>query len=141
MAILMSKAFKSLAGSNLVERFDYNSSRDLGFCESFIGVKQHRIPFESSERQTEGLLELVHSDVCGKISDKSIGIAQYFLTVIDNKSRYTWVYIIKTKDQVFQCFVEWKALVEKASKKKIKTLRTDNGGEYTSTQFKKYFKD
>jgi len=50
------------------------------------------------------------------------------------------VYIIKTKDQVFQCFVEWKALVEKASKKKIRTFRTDNGGEYTSSQFETYLK-
>ena len=133
MAILVSKALKSLAGGNLVERFDYNSSCDLGFCESCIGGKQHRNPFESSERQTEDLLGLVHSDVFEKISDKSIGGAQYFLTFTDDKSRYTWVYIIKTKDQVFQCFLEWKVLVEKACKKKIKTLRTDNGGEYTST--------
>ena len=37
----------------------------------------------------------------------------------DDKSRYSWVYIIKMKDQVFQYFLEWKALVEKATKKKI----------------------
>ena len=100
---------------------------------------QHRSPFDSSERQTGDLLELVHSDVCGKISDKSIGGAQYFLTFTDDKSRYSWVYIIKTKDQVFQCFL-WKALVEKATKKKVRTFRTDNGGEYTSSQFENYLK-
>ena len=55
-----------------------------------------------------------------KISDKSIGGAQYFSNVqLIDKSRYSWVYIIKTKDQVFQCFLEWKALVEKATKKKV----------------------
>ena len=124
----------------LVERFDYNSSRGLGFCESYIGGKQHRSPFDSSERQTGDLLEPVHSDVCGKISDKSIGGAQYFLTFTDDKSRYSWAYIIKTKDQVFQCFLEWKALVEKATKKKVRTFRTDNEGEYTSSQFKNYLK-
>ena len=134
------QSLKSLAGGNLVERFDYNLSGDLGFCESCIGGKQHRNPFESSERQTEDLLELVHSDVCGKISEKSIGGAQYFLTFTDDKSRYSWVYIIKTKDQVFRCFVEWKELVEKATKKSIRTFRTDNGGEYTSSQFENYLK-
>ena len=134
------QSLKSVAGGNLVERFDYNLSGDLGFCESCIGGKQHRNPFESSERQTGDLLELVHSDVCEKISDKSIGGAQYFLTCTDDKSRYSWVCIIKTKDQVFQCFVEWKALVEKATKKKIRTFRTDNGGEYTSSQFENYLK-
>lgn len=131
---------KDLANGKLVESFDYNSSRDLGFCKSCIGGKQHRSPFSHSERQTGDLLELVHSDVCGKISDKSVGGAQYFLTFTDDKSRYSWVYIIKTKDQVFQYFLEWKALVEKATKRKIRTLRTDNGGEYTSSQFADYLK-
>ena len=41
---------------------------------------------------------------------------------------------------MFDYFLEWKALVEKATKKKIRTLRTDNGGEYTSTQFQEYLK-
>ena len=50
------------------------------------------------------------------------------------------MYILKTKDQVFDCFLEWKALVEKATKKKVRTLRTDNGGEYTSTKFANYLK-
>ena len=67
---------KDLANGKLVESFDYNSSRNLGFCERCIGGKQHRSPFSNSERQTGDLLELVHSDVCGKISDKSVGGAQ-----------------------------------------------------------------
>ena len=124
----------------LVEHFEYNSSNSIGFCESCVGGKQHWTPFENSSRQTQDLLELVHSDVCGKIRKKSLGGGQYFLTFTDDKSRYSWVYILKSKDQVFECFVEWKTLVEKAAKKKVRTIRTDNGGEYTSTQFRTYLK-
>ena len=51
-----------------------------------------------------------------------------------------WVYILKTKDQVFQKFLEWKALVENGSGRKVKTFRTDNGREYTSTEFETYLK-
>ena len=131
---------KNLASGELVEQFDYNTSRSIGFCESCIGGKQHRTPFDNSSRQTSELLELIHSDVCGKISEKSVGGAQYFLTFTDDKTRYTWVYTLKTKDQVFECFLAWKALVEKATKRKVRTFRTDNGGEYTSTQFKNYLK-
>ena len=131
---------KTLANSELVEHFRYNLTKNIGFCESCIGGKQHRTPFGASERQTCDLLELVHSDVCGKISESSIGGAQYFLTFTDDKSRYSWVYMLKTKDQVFEYFLEWKSLVEKATKKKVVTLRTDNGGEYTSTQFEEYLK-
>ena len=78
---------------------------------------------------------------CGKMQEKSLGGAEYFLTFTDDKTRYMWVYILKTKDQVFNCFLQWKALVERQSKRKLKTLRTDNGEEYTSNRFEKYLKD
>jgi len=78
------QSLKSLADGNLV---NYTLSNDLGFCESCIGGKQHQNPLESSETQTRDLLELVHSDVCGKISNKFIGGAQYFLTFTGYKSR------------------------------------------------------
>ncbi len=48
--------------------------------------------------------------------------------------------MLKSKDQVFQKFMEWKALVENSSGRKLKTLRTDNGGEYTSREFTAYLK-
>ena len=129
-----------MASGELVRHLDYNSSKSIGFCETCIGGKHHRTPFDSSKTQSTELLELVHSDVCGKISEKSLGGGQYFLTFTDDKSRYSWVFILRSKDQVFDRFQEWKAQVEKSSQKKIKTIRTDNGGEYTSTKFETYQK-
>ena len=82
----------------------------------------------------------MHSDVCGKVNTKSLNGSQYFLTFIDDKTRYTWVYFLKTKDQVYEKFLEWKAMVEKSSSQKVKILRTDNGGEYTSKKFESYLK-
>ena len=49
-----------------------------------------------------------------------------------------WIYVLKHKGEVLQRFKEWKVLVEKASGRKIKTLRSDNGGEYTSAEFAAY---
>ena len=49
-------------------------------------------------------------------------------------------YILRSKDKVFEKFVEWKSLVENQSGRKLKTLRTDNGGEYTSNEFVSYLK-
>ena len=92
-----------------------------------------------SHRWSE-LLGLVHSDVCGKMNAKSLSGAEYFLTFIDDKSRYVWVYILKHKDDVFPCFLEWKGLVERSTNQKLKALRTDNGGEYMSTEFQTYLK-
>ena len=71
---------------------------------------------------------------------RSLGGAEYFLTFIDDRTHYTWVYVLKRKDEVFGCFLRWKALVEKSSGRKLKAIRTDNGGEYTSTMFEDYLK-
>ena len=137
---LSENSLQKLAKGRLVERFDYNTTNDIGFCETCVGGKHHRSRFEISKSHTKEPLELVHSDVCGKMSKKSIGGAEYFLTFTDDKIHYTWVYPLKTKDQVLDRFQEWKALVEKSSGRKLKTLRSDNGGEYTSNRFGAYLK-
>ena len=78
--------------------------------------------------------------MCGKLKDKSLIGAEYFLTFIDDKIHFTWVYVLKKKDEVFRKFREWKAMVERESGHRVKTLHTDNGGEYISTEFKEYLK-
>ena len=82
----------------------------------------------------------MHSDVSGRLEAKSLSGAEYFVTFIDDKSRYVWIYILKNKSEVFKKFLEWKYMVEKSSGEKIKTFRSDNGGEYTSKEFEDYLK-
>ena len=69
-----------------------------------------------------------------------LSVGHYFLTFIDDNTRYVWVYSSKNKSEVYEKFVEWKALVENSTEQKLKTLRTDNGGEYTSAEFTVYLK-
>jgi hypothetical protein len=71
---------------------------------------------------------------------KSLGGSSYYLIFIDNYSRKTWLYLLKTKYEVFNKFQEFKAEIENLTNKKIKMLRTDNGGEYTSKEFVAFFK-
>ena len=75
---------------------------DVSFCEACIGGKHHRFPFEASQSQTKEQLEHVHTDVCGKINEKSIGGAEYFISFTDDKTRYTWIYPMQTQDQAFE---------------------------------------
>ena len=100
--------------------------------------KHSRAKFPSSDRRGKEPLDLVHSDLCGKMNEKSLGGAQYFLSFIDDSTRYVWVYFLKSKDQVFEKFLEWKAMVEKSVGRKLKIFRTDNGGEYTSKELEGY---
>ncbi|BBG97487.1 transposable element gene [Prunus dulcis] len=108
-------------------------------CEDCIFGKQKRVSFQTSGRTPKKeRLELVHSDVWGPTTISSIGGKHYFVTFIDDHSRKVWVYFLKHKSEVFEAFKRWKAMVENETGLKIKRLRTDNGGEYEDTRFKKF---
>ena len=62
----------------------------------------------------------------------------YYVTFIDDYSRKVWTFFLKHKSEVFQKFKEWKTMVENQRGRKVRALRSDNGGEYTSTEFKEY---
>ena len=103
--------------------------------------KHHRSSFpKSGGRRATKLLEIVHSDVCGRLEAKPLSGVEYFVTFIDNKSRYVWIYILKNESEVLKKFLEWKSMMEKSSGEKIKTLHSDNGGEYSSKEFEDYLK-
>ena len=55
---------------------------------------------------------------------------RYFVSFVDDKSRYTWLTLLKSKDEAFKVFKQWKALVENRQDRKIKKLRIDNGLEF-----------
>ena len=102
-----------------------------GICKGCAKGKNTKNPFSKSETKTKGTLELIHSDVCGLMSTSLSGF-EYYITFIDDYSIKTWIYFLKAKSEVFEKFKEFKALIENLSDKRIKTLRSDNGGEYTS---------
>lgn len=106
----------------------------LPFCEQCVISKQHRLKFSTSSSRSRGILELIHSDVW-QAPVTSLGGAKYFVSLIDDYSRRCWVYPIKRKGDVFEVFKVFKARVELESGKKIKCLRTDNGGEFANDAF------
>ena len=107
----------------------------LKFCEHCVLGKQKRVKFGTAIHNTKGILEYVHSDVWGPSKTPSLGGKHYFVTFVDDFSRRVWVYTMKTKDEVLGVFLKWKTMIENQTGKKIKRLRTDNGGEYKSDPF------
>jgi transposase InsO family protein len=71
----------------------------------------------------------------------SIMGSMYFVSLIDDFSRKTWIYYLNTKDEVFSRFQELKSLVENQKGNKIKVFRSNNGGEYTSNEFEDFCKE
>ena len=64
----------------------------------------------------------------------------YYISFIDDYSHKTCVYFLKSRDEVFSKFKEFKALIENIFERKIKKPRLDNGGEYTSKEFANFCK-
>lgn len=120
---------------------DVQNNAKLDFCEHCILGKQKRVSFGLAEHRTYGTVDYIHSDLWGPSQVTSKGGARYMLTFIDDFSRKVWVYTIKSKDEVFSYFKQWKALIEKQTGKKVKRLRTDNGLEFCSSAFNDFCKN
>jgi len=111
-------------------------------CKGCVLGKYVRAPFSKSDSRSKGIFDLIHTDICGPMSSLSIGRKfRYYITFIDDFSRKTWIYVSigKTSEEVLKRFQEFKAFIKTQTGKRIKVLRSDNGGEYTSYAFKKFY--
>jgi hypothetical protein len=112
-------------------------------CESCLKGKMTRTYSKLPQQRASAKLELIHSDLSGKLPE-SLSKSRYFLVFIDDYSRVTWIYLLKTKtsEEILSCFKEFKSLVELQSGCKIKRFRSDNGkGEYDNSLFQHFLKE
>lgn len=137
---LNEKDLKDLSRHNKVHGINVNSNEKLTTCEVCIKGKKTRSPFPQSTSRSNEILELVHTDLCGPMKVESLGGSKYFATFIDDKSRWCEIYFLRRKNELFDKFLEFKAKVEKQTGKFIKTVRSDNGGEYRSNELEDYLK-
>ena len=92
-------------------------------------------PHKSIDKRRTTLLELIDSDICEMNGVLTKGGKRYFMTLIDDGTKYYYVFLLKTKDEVLECFKTYKAEVENQLEKKIKRVTSDRGGEYFSNEF------
>lgn len=132
------RALGDMVKNNLVDGVKLKNT-DNFFCEPCQLGKAHRLPLRksSSSRKSEPG-EYVHSDVCGPIQVKSQGGASFYVTFIDDSTGFCSVYFFKNKDEVFEKFKTYDRLVENKFGKKLRMIRSDNGGEYKNKTMEKY---
>ena len=132
------KRIKKLQEANLLGLLDCKA---METCEPCLIGKMTKKPFKKKGSRAKDLLELIHSDVCGPMSTSARDGYKYFITFIDDYSRYGYIYLMKNKSESFDKFKEFKNEVENQLNKKIKALRTDRGGEYLSNDFGAFLKE
>ncbi|GBP59962.1 Retrovirus-related Pol polyprotein from transposon TNT 1-94 [Eumeta japonica] len=95
----------------------------------------------TSERQSEETLEIVHTDIVGPFKTQSVNGARYFITFIDDRSRWCEVYFLKQKSGALEAFKMYQTQAERVTGKKIKYLQSDNGKEYCNAEMDNFLRN
>ena len=95
--------------------------------------------FHDKEIQAKAMLERFHLDVCGPFSTTSIEKHRYYEIFVDDYSCKCCILFMQNKYYKFSKFCEFKMLVEKDTWNKVKAMRSDNGGEYISNEFRNFY--
>ncbi len=135
--------FKLMEKQNLVGGLPKFGTEEVmsEVCETCQLRKQARHPFlVQTTHVSSKPLEMIHLDVWA-MKIESIGGCKYYMSFIDDHTRKVWVYFMKHKGEVFQHFLNFKAMVEKEKGVNIKCLRSDGGGKYFSSEFSEYLKE
>jgi len=121
---------KKLFAGNLVKGFRLDSSANPDpVCEACKAGKMHADPFPISTSRASKPLQLVHSDVHGPVKVPTHQGYRYWVTFIDDHSRFKAVYLLKKKSETFAAFKQYKSWAENLTGAKLGTLRDDKGGE------------
>nr|GEY71961.1 zinc finger, CCHC-type [Tanacetum cinerariifolium] len=135
------ESLKTMTQRNLVHGIP-TIKHETQICDVCLIGKHSRTPFpKKAKARSTSLLDLVYGDLCGPITLPTPSGKKYIFLIVDDYSRYMWVYFLSTKDQAFDTFKEYKSTIEKELRKTLKMLRTDRGGEFTSNEFTQYCKE
>ncbi|GKD72285.1 retrotransposon protein, putative, ty1-copia subclass [Tanacetum coccineum] len=127
LAHINKKRIKQLQQDRLLKSTDDES---FDKCESCLSGKITKKPFPYSNERAKDLLGIIHTNVCGLLRHVSRQCASYFITFMDDYSRYGYIYLLKHKHEVFETFKVFKNEVENQLGKTIKAIRSDRVSEW-----------
>lgn len=118
--------------NRIFELFPVISKRtqDFSTCDVCLQAKQCCDSFFTSNNKASEIFEMVHCDVWGPYRISSLCNAYYFLTIVDDYSRGTWVYLLHDKAQVQKTVKFFLNMGVRQFGKTVKSLRSDNGSEF-----------
>ena len=108
-------------------------------CDTCQLGKQTKSSFKPiKDIMTSRPLELIHMDLFGLAKTKSLNGNRYVLVLVDDFSRFTWIFFLEHKDQTFLLFNIFQKRVEKEKEFSILRIRSDRGGEFVNQLFMTY---
>ena len=113
-----------------------NKSSTTSVCEPCQMGKSTKLPFSSSISTVKEPLDRLHCDLWGPSPVVSVQGFKYYAVIVDDFSRYSWIFPLKSKSDFCDVFMVFQKQVENQFSKKIKVFQSDGGGEFISTRFK-----
>ena len=120
------RRIKGLVNDGILPNLEFT---DFDTYIDYIKGKQTN-KFKKGVIRSLNVLDIIHTDICGPFTPPCFTGHKYFITFIDDFSRYSCLYLLFYKDQALDAFKIFKTEVELQLDKKIKTVRSDRGGEY-----------
>ena len=117
-----------LIKSEVLPQLDFTDWNNT--CVDCIKGKQTKHVSKQAATRSSGLLDLIHTDICGPFDVPSWGGERYFITFIDDYSRYCYLYLLHERTQSVDVLETFISEVERQLNKKVKVIRSDRGGEY-----------
>lgn len=121
---IFSDRIKRLVNDGVLSTLDF---ADFETCVDCIKGKQTNKSKKGAKRSSN-ILEIIHTDIC--CLDMDANSPRYFITFIDDYSRYMYIYLLRSKDEALDAFKVFKAEVELQCGNQIKIVRSDRGGGY-----------
>ncbi|KAJ9538694.1 hypothetical protein OSB04_031427 [Centaurea solstitialis] len=133
------KNMNKLVKNNLVRGLPRKEFLCNDNCVACLKGKQHKSSHKSKEvNSISSPLQLIHMDLFGPTNVMSIGKKSYCLVIVDDFSRFTWVYFLKTKDETSGLIKSFVTRVENQSNLKVKVIRSDNGTEFKNSDINSF---
>ncbi|KAJ9542204.1 LOW QUALITY PROTEIN: hypothetical protein OSB04_028710 [Centaurea solstitialis] len=133
------KNMNKLVKGNLVRGLPAKEFSCEDHCVSCLKGKQHKSTHKSKEINTiSAPLQLLHMDLFGLTNVTSIGKKSYCLVIVDDYSRFTWVFFLRTKDETSGLVKPFVIRVENKTNLKVKVIRSDNGTEFKNADLNSF---
>jgi hypothetical protein len=119
----------------LITQFPFIVVDQKGICDVCHFARHNKLSYAHSFNKASKPFELIHFDIWCPLAVKSVNGFSYFLTDVDDYTRYTWITLMKTKAEARQNVVNFIQLIENQYNSKVKIVRSDNGPEFLMPNF------
>lgn len=116
-----------------IKEFNQCGTFVIDKCTICPQPRQTRVPFPLSTTKADTVFDLIHMDVWGPYKVFTYNGMRYFLTLVDDKSRWIWIFLLALKSDVIVAIKQFLLMVKTQFGKCVKVFRSDNGGEFLNT--------